>query len=649
MFGFGSLEIFKKNVITEKPNGAAPGGSIKPDQGVSSSVPFKVPVHVLDEAYLVENELFDKTVIEKQAEPESKSLEIVTEPPHKLGDVNSGAENGTEKNKELIEKSFANVFSKDANKGVTIFSHKKDRETKIGNYLNNAFFPGNILFLLQEMFLEQHGDDADLSADNITERVKEFCLENMENVKSNSDEMKSAITAVCNKGKLQENVTAEKAEEIDEKLKSDIDSAWDGVCDAFEELGKKNNADRDSGLYLKESIDFFNEEAAKIQALSAEVNGRIKPDGSIAKYDANVLDFFNKHLEKISKLQTEYEQNKAKLRKPVLEKTGPNLENCKKLAANIFDITKQNIKKTYFASNLKTKEEYLQEFDEIRTDGLSQTDLEIFQALKLEAEKELSKILEKRIKDLDEGQKELSAAEIEALDQQKKNELEKEIKDKFEKAIEKISHINQSEFDFEYDSFAVIKKLDYDYTEKIREYLEASHEFLFDHIDAHSSEEQDAWNKLNVAMNTILSDVNTKEIIVVDDKVTYVVDRSITKVENLQRTLHVNNKSVDNLTEQEKIKKTEEKKLKAGQAKNEKENIEKLYQDANKEALGILSIELFQRWQDGYVEIASQNNLGKKEVKQQMKVDIEKAFSLHGKKEGKELDKVVQYVIDQLK
>ncbi|MDD5397144.1 MAG: hypothetical protein PHW24_03745 [Candidatus Moranbacteria bacterium] len=83
--------------------------------------------------------------------------------------------------------------------------------------------------------------------------------------------------------------------------------------------------------------------------------------------------------------------------------------------------------------------------------------------------------------------------------------------------------------------------------------------------------------------------------------------------------------------------------------KPKEKEVEELFEEAKNESFGILTVDLFQNLKTDYMEIAKQHNLGEKEVMEQLKKDVEKALHRNTKKEGKEFEKVVQYILDQLK
>lgn len=146
---------------------------------------------------------------------------IAEQSPAALEQRETELENKVEKNKEMIEESFSQVFSIDNNRDVRIFSEKKDKETTIGTYLTTGFYDSGALHELRKMFVEKYGDATDLNEDKMSELVKDFCLENLDKVTCPVD-TRTAIEAVCNKGKAQEPQLPAAAEKIDEKLMNDL-------------------------------------------------------------------------------------------------------------------------------------------------------------------------------------------------------------------------------------------------------------------------------------------------------------------------------------------------------------------------------------------------------------------------------------------
>ena len=105
--------------------------------------------------------------------------------------------------------------------------------------------------------------------------------------------------------------------------------------------------------------------------------------------------------------------------------------------------------------------------------------------------------------------------------------------------------------------------------------------------------------------------------------------------------------------EQEKAvqeaKRLKEEQEKKEQEKKEQEEMEELYKEANKEAYGELLVEEFQGWKDGYKKTLADNDEAKILVEKQIKSDVEYFVEIKGKKKGEDLEKVVKYILDQLK
>lgn len=154
-------------------------------------------------------------------------------------------ETGNEKIKEIIENSFANVFSKENNEDVRIKSQKDyGKIKKVGTLLRNALlFDGGALDLLKELFIQEYGNKDDLKESDVDAYVKRFCLSNLNNISCESADTKLAIEAVCNKGN---EVVAVEEEKVDEKLKKDIDDTWNKICDLADGLNNQTNIDRKS-------------------------------------------------------------------------------------------------------------------------------------------------------------------------------------------------------------------------------------------------------------------------------------------------------------------------------------------------------------------------------------------------------------------
>ncbi|KKP98170.1 MAG: hypothetical protein UR99_C0002G0004 [Candidatus Moranbacteria bacterium GW2011_GWD2_36_12] len=424
-------------------------------------------------------------------------------------------ETGNEKIREIIENSFTRVFAVENNRDVRIFSQKKDKETTIGAYLKNGFNEIGLIYKLKEKFFAAYGKNEDVNNENVDNLVKNFCLNNVDEF-NGSEDMKTAIKAVCNKD------AAVEEEKVDEELKKDINNTWNKICDLADGLNKQANIDWESGQYIEDSVSFFKEEADKINALIYEINGRVKSDGSISEYSDEVLSFFQSHIEKLKQLQEEYETNKEQFKKVETKKDKQNFENCKKLIVNIFDIAKDDIEKTQFAVNLKGEEYYWENFDQIKTDELSEEDLKEFEGLVAGAKKEISKILSNK-KEYFNKQDEKAKKDVEAKENERKKELEKKIKERFADAIEKIVDVSHADFETKYTTLTTGKEFEGDYREKIKEYLTLSPKFLFDAVDAHSLEERTAWEQINQTVDGILDENNDKQVIVVDGKKTYVI------------------------------------------------------------------------------------------------------------------------------
>ncbi|KKQ53626.1 MAG: hypothetical protein US70_C0001G0030 [Parcubacteria group bacterium GW2011_GWD2_38_11] len=443
-------------------------------------------------------------------------------------------ETGNEKIKEIIENSFVNVFSKENNEDVRIESQKDHGKIKkVGTLLRNALlFDGGALDLLKKLFIQEYGNDDNLKESEVDAYIKRFCLSNLNNIACESADTKLAIEAVCNKDN---NAVAVEEEKVDEELKKEINDTWNKICDLADGLNKQTNIDWESGQYVEDSVAFFKEEADKVNALIDEINGRVKSDGSISEYSDEVLSFFQSHIEKLAQLQDEYEKNKEQFKRVESKKDKQNFENCKKLVVNIFDIAKDEIGKTQFAVNLKDKQHYLENFDQIKTEDLSEEESKEFEGLVAGAKKEISKILEKRKKDLSETEKKKKPVvkKVETkVDVEKNENIEDEnskIASEFRNAARNIieKHLSVERFEKEF-GISLVDKLASgdDMVKKLMEYADL---IEFEHTDAASREQhKDFWDSLAFYQEFVgkINDPNYPKRLVVIEGKTYMVDRN---------------------------------------------------------------------------------------------------------------------------
>lgn len=170
----------------------------------------KVPLTVIEDEPTVEPEVLKNT----------KSVEI------------------NEKKAEIIKNVFLKIFSTEENRGVEIFSQKKGYETPIGTYLRTAFYDKGALDRLMNMFKEQSKEDVDLNGGDINDRIKKFCLENLDSVNPTVD-TKTAIEAVCNK--------MEPVDQIVEHLKKSSVSS-------IETVGPKKLSKREQDIREREAL-----------------------------------------------------------------------------------------------------------------------------------------------------------------------------------------------------------------------------------------------------------------------------------------------------------------------------------------------------------------------------------------------------------
>lgn len=423
---------------------------------------------------------------------------------------------------EMINSSFAKIFSKEANKDVHITVAKDGIERKKGMdlFLTLGLYDTGMLSKLKVMFNAASSKIEDLSEENIDSSIKKFFIENVDSLKG-SDDMKKAIKAMCNNYSESSSESKVDAQEVDEELKKDIESLHDNFCDLAIELENKNNADRDSGLYSEGAIGFFNEEAKKIDALILEINGRVNSEGEILEFSNEIRDFFNNHIEKIKKMEKEYDENKKKFKK--VKSTDATISEKKEytilsLKKHVENITKGLIKKIEDADAemLAPLDSFIGKFKVIDKGNLSDQDTKLFESYCAYGIREIEKVWNEKVQIRNE-----------------KNDKNKATAINFRKAAGLIERpdLSMGEFEKKYGTGNLVEVADTDAYHRLLNYADIIEGH---HVDGLKNDEiEKFWNNYQSFVDYVVQindPENTEKLIVIDGK-TFSVSKDLKEVE----------------------------------------------------------------------------------------------------------------------
>lgn len=405
-----------------------------------------------------------------------------------------------------------------------------------------------------------------------TERnVFKEAVENSSYSMINDDGERKKIISEVNR--LLENLRRENSLIVKSKKQKDV---WESMIEKInQQADLEDNSKALLGILMEDVLKTATEaEGQKTKNIEVE---KIEPNPGVELgQDENIAPVVN--VDAMPKTETvdvivngdEVESSNEENIEPEKKVNLPNFENCKKLVFGIFDVTENEIEKTQFENNLKEESCYLERFDEIKTEGLSEEQLKELETLVDVAKQQIGKVFKEKKRKLSKDAKEVVIKEQgeqeiqkpqEAQEEQKEQEIEaretqeeqeknehavelQKLKERFEKAIEKVEYVfSFAEFDEKYAELTTGGEMEGDIREKMREYMELSPKFLFEAVDAHSDKEKEEWAEINATVNILLDENNDRELVVVEDadgeKTTYVV---IKKIESEKKNANENKK-----------------------------------------------------------------------------------------------------------